>query len=319
VGWDKALVGLCVGAKAILTIPPELAYGSEGAGHGDIPVKRQRAEASNDGDPPPFPPPKGDKVAREVFSALYEVRTGGPGDETTSLRKTLIRRNYSRRCAEAYAELLGLTTSTDEEGEITVHRSGAVASERLEDRFHNVMSMPTRHRSPPKDTDATTSQGAKQPQEKYKPTGREATVRAAIMAGVEANTKEGANSAMEALESAVGDGTRVAQGSFNALLHLLSEQGSPAQIFKAHGAMRDAGVPESESTLALLVRALCEASDPAKAFQELQQGVEGPRKVSPKLRTYAPIVAAFSKEGDAERAHEVMAHARLAGLTPSQA
>jgi len=35
-GWDKGLMNLCKGAKAILTIPPEMAYGDQGAG-GDIP------------------------------------------------------------------------------------------------------------------------------------------------------------------------------------------------------------------------------------------------------------------------------------------
>ena len=31
-GWDEGLLGLCKGAKAILVIPPEMAYGSRGAG-----------------------------------------------------------------------------------------------------------------------------------------------------------------------------------------------------------------------------------------------------------------------------------------------
>lgn len=31
-GWDEGLIGLCRGAKAILVIPPELGYGSRGAG-----------------------------------------------------------------------------------------------------------------------------------------------------------------------------------------------------------------------------------------------------------------------------------------------
>ena len=35
-GWDQGIVGLCVGAKANLIIPPELGYGENGAG-GDIP------------------------------------------------------------------------------------------------------------------------------------------------------------------------------------------------------------------------------------------------------------------------------------------
>jgi FKBP-type peptidyl-prolyl cis-trans isomerase len=31
-GWDQGLLGLCVGAKAILVIPPEMGYGMKGAG-----------------------------------------------------------------------------------------------------------------------------------------------------------------------------------------------------------------------------------------------------------------------------------------------
>ena len=35
-GWDKGLIGLCKGAKANLSIPPEMGYGDQGAGP-DIP------------------------------------------------------------------------------------------------------------------------------------------------------------------------------------------------------------------------------------------------------------------------------------------
>jgi len=56
-GWDKGLVGLCVGAQAILTIPPELGYGSRGAG-ADIPADATLSfdvEVMGRGEAPPEP------------------------------------------------------------------------------------------------------------------------------------------------------------------------------------------------------------------------------------------------------------------------
>jgi len=56
-GWDKGLLGLCVGSKANLVIPPEMGYGASGAG-ADIPGGATlhfdvEVVAINDGPPPP--------------------------------------------------------------------------------------------------------------------------------------------------------------------------------------------------------------------------------------------------------------------------
>eukprot|EP00341_Mesodinium_pulex_P010043 CAMPEP_0116961422 /NCGR_PEP_ID=MMETSP0467-20121206/46556_1 /TAXON_ID=283647 /ORGANISM="Mesodinium pulex, Strain SPMC105" /LENGTH=186 /DNA_ID=CAMNT_0004649357 /DNA_START=11 /DNA_END=571 /DNA_ORIENTATION=- len=57
-GWDQGLVGLCKGAKATLILPPEMGYGSRGAGN-DIPggatlrFDVEVVDFGNDGPPEP--------------------------------------------------------------------------------------------------------------------------------------------------------------------------------------------------------------------------------------------------------------------------
>lgn len=76
---------------------------------------------------------------------------------------------------------------------------------------------------------------------------------------------------LQALRGAAKDGTRVAQGSFNALLHLIGDKGTLEHMLEAHGAMRAAGLSDSESSISLLVRALCEAGQCTEAWRRLQE------------------------------------------------
>lgn len=57
-GWDKGIVGLCKGAKANLVIPPEMAYGQNGAGDvipGGATLKFDVEVVDIDTNPPPMP------------------------------------------------------------------------------------------------------------------------------------------------------------------------------------------------------------------------------------------------------------------------
>ena len=43
-GWDNGVVGMKVGGRRQLTIPPDMGYGSRGAGGVVLPVERMRAD-----------------------------------------------------------------------------------------------------------------------------------------------------------------------------------------------------------------------------------------------------------------------------------
>ena len=62
-GWDEGLVGRCVKDKVRLTIPPELGYGDEGAGHKD----HEDTEEAEDGE---------ENDEEEVFEDEYVVPPG---------------------------------------------------------------------------------------------------------------------------------------------------------------------------------------------------------------------------------------------------
>ena len=97
---------------------------------------------------------KGDKTARDVFGVLYKFRTGGETGEnsaaTIDIDPKVVRGGYGRRCAIHYASLLGLKAeelvSGDLDKTVRLERTEGLTGEPLEDKFHEVMSMPKRRR-----------------------------------------------------------------------------------------------------------------------------------------------------------------------------
>jgi len=217
----------------------------------------------------PIKSKQGDKTARDVFIYLYKFRTGGEtgenGAASLELDQKAVKGSYGRRCAMHYALLLGIDASeSSPDSKITLKRAEGLTSVALDDVYHEVMSMPKRRRtveyltSTREEQQAMAAEKAKKktPKHKYKPDGREAQVRLGIMGGVEAGSRFGAAQAMEHLRSAQADGTHVAAGSFNALIHLLSEKGNVDEITFTLCLMKDRNMKESESQPSLLTLTL---------------------------------------------------------------
>lgn len=86
-GWEEGIVGLCVGAKATVVIPPEMGYGASGAG-ADIPggaTLNFDIEVIGIKDGPPAPPnyfaqidTNGDGFLDEAEIAAYFETMGQP-------------------------------------------------------------------------------------------------------------------------------------------------------------------------------------------------------------------------------------------------
>lgn len=85
-GWDVGLIGLCKGAKAILTIPPEMGYGDRGAGP-DIPggaTLKFDVEVVDIAETPPPPPnlfkeidtDKDGKLTEAEIEAFFQDKHG---------------------------------------------------------------------------------------------------------------------------------------------------------------------------------------------------------------------------------------------------
>eukprot|EP00536_Pseudo-nitzschia_multiseries_P012490 jgi/Psemu1/208799/e_gw1.479.9.1 len=85
-GWDKGIMGLCKGAKAILVIPPEMSYGATGAGDVIPPGATLNFDvevvAINDSPPPPpnlFKDIDTDmdlKLSKEEVEAFFQATKG---------------------------------------------------------------------------------------------------------------------------------------------------------------------------------------------------------------------------------------------------
>jgi FK506-binding protein 14 len=89
-GWDQGLVGMCIGEKRTLIIPPELGYGEQGAG-GVIPggaTLKFTVELLTMGDAPPQPNifqdidekhgNKDGKLSAEEIGAWFQKEQGQP-------------------------------------------------------------------------------------------------------------------------------------------------------------------------------------------------------------------------------------------------
>ncbi|XP_062208201.1 proteinaceous RNase P 2-like [Phragmites australis] len=133
-----------------------------------------------------------------------------------------------------------------------------------------------------------------------------------------------AAAAMAAFDAAVCDpdaatAPRLAAHQYNQLLHLLatadrSSFPSPAAAARrvfAH--MLQAGAAPSEATITSLARVT--ASD--EAF-ELVATMKEKYGLTPRLRSYSPVLAAFRRAGEAAKAYAVEDHMKASGVSPEE-
>jgi hypothetical protein len=99
-GWDEGLLGLCVGSRATLVIPPHLGYGARGAGKDipggatlnfDVEVVRIWDLNFDQGGPPPPPPRKKRKLTRELcvekIKAIFQANGAADTQLTYKLQQ----------------------------------------------------------------------------------------------------------------------------------------------------------------------------------------------------------------------------------------
>ncbi|XP_021307811.1 proteinaceous RNase P 2 isoform X2 [Sorghum bicolor] len=146
-----------------------------------------------------------------------------------------------------------------------------------------------------------------------------------------------AAAAMAAFDAAVsGAGAdadtplRLAAHQYNQLLHLLASAdrssfpgpAAAAAARRVFAHMLQAGAPPSEATITSLARVIAAADDPGssaadEAF-ELVATMKDKYGLSPRLRSYGPVLAAFRSAGEAAKAYAVEAHMTASGVSPEE-
>lgn len=144
-----------------------------------------------------------------------------------------------------------------------------------------------------------------------------------------------AAAAMAAFDAAVsGSGAdtplRLAAHQYNQLLHLLAAADrssfpgptAAAAARRVFAHMLQAGAPPSEATITSLARVTAADDDPGssaadEAF-ELVATMKDKYGLSPRLRSYGPVLAAFRRAGEAAKAYTVEAHMTASGVAPEE-
>ncbi|CAO2196098.1 unnamed protein product [Urochloa humidicola] len=140
-----------------------------------------------------------------------------------------------------------------------------------------------------------------------------------------------AAAAMAAFDHAVSDPdapTRLSAHQYDQLLHLLatadrSSFPSPpaAAARRVFTHMLQAGAPPSEATITNLARVTAGPDSPASAADEAFELVATMKEkhgLTPRLRSYSPVLAAFRRAGDASKAYAVEAHMAASGVSPEE-
>lgn len=144
--------------------------------------------------------------------------------------------------------------------------------------------------------------------------------------------RDDAAAAMAAFDSAVSDpdaapAPRLTAQQYNQLLHLLaaadrSSFPSPAAAARrVFSHMLEAGASPSEATITSLARvAASDATNPAGADEafELVATMKEKYGLSPRLRSYSPVLAAFRRAGEVDKAYAVEAHMAVSAVWPEE-